>query len=130
MHKQADGPVIVHDALHMGQVLHPVHPGQGLGGGVAKDLQFRVEVSVVSGIEADGKIFGGVGEDFVLSLLHVEIRDALAGQLLRAGRQKNNQAFDRQPLLPAPQIVEPDQAEAQNRGGIEAIRSRGDGGHT
>src|SRR5260370_24792830 len=56
--------------------------------------------------------------------------DTMAGRGFGSGRKQNDQALDDDALLAAAQIIQPDQAEAEDGRGIHAIGCSGDGGDT
>src|SRR5579872_5997040 len=54
----------------------------------------------------------------------------MAGRGFGSGGKQNDEALDDHALLAAAQIVEPDQAEAEDRRGVHTIGRGGDGGET
>ncbi len=67
-------------------------------------------------------------EDQVLRRRRAQMADAMAGGSFESGGQKNRESVDRDLLLAAPEMVEPDEPEAEGVAGRERLLGRSDGG--
>jgi hypothetical protein len=116
---------VTRDALHFRRFEQALEGPQRRG--LAAHLHARIHVAEIARIDVGGEVVLVVGEQFVARNLFVEPREAQAGDALLAARHVKRETLNSQALLPAAQMIQPDQTKGEQAGGI-AFRRRAYGG--
>jgi hypothetical protein len=111
---------VTRDALHFRRFEQALEGPQRRG--LAADFHARIHVAEIARIDARGEIVLVVGEQLVARAF-VQPREAQAGVALLAARHVQRETLHGQALLPAAQMIQPDQPEGEQAGGI-AFRRR------
>jgi hypothetical protein len=89
-------------------------------GRMAANIQARIEVTGVAQIELRRMILLVIREKGILRVCVVQMPDAHRRGALLTGREKYHQAANRSTTFSLTQVIQPDEPEAENAGGIQS----------
>src|SRR4051794_23508254 len=123
---QADATVVPRDALDSRQRGDRAPTVRQVGLWASAGVESGIEVTVVARVHVLDHVVVGIGEELEVGGLRIEAQEAEGGGAFAARRDVDREPSDGDTPLASAQVVEPDQGDGENRGGV-ALRGTGNG---